>query len=100
VLAALEEEDFAGALRHLKWAGNPLLAQIVVLRLRLLSARHRRQQAAVQDLLRTELTLERRTHCESLLAAETRALELLTGYEAGAMAHLAGPCRAPSGAGP
>jgi hypothetical protein len=99
VLAALEEEDFAGALRHLKWAGNPLLAQIVVLRLRLLSARHRRQQAAVQDLLRTELTLERRTHCESLLAAETRALELLTGYEAGAMAHLAGPCRAPGGAG-
>ena len=51
VLAALEEEDFPGALRHLKWAEDPLLAQIIVLRLRLLSARHRRQLAAVQDLL-------------------------------------------------
>ena len=50
VLAALEEEDFPGALRHLKWAGDPLLAQIIVLRLRLLSARHRRQLAAIQDL--------------------------------------------------
>ena len=31
VLAALEEEDFPGALRHLKWAADPLLAQIIVL---------------------------------------------------------------------
>ena len=29
-LAALEEEDFPGALRHLKWAADPLLAQILV----------------------------------------------------------------------
>ena len=56
VLAALEEEDFPGALRHLKWAENPLLAQIMVLRLRLLSARHRQQLSAIEDLLRSELT--------------------------------------------
>ncbi len=100
VLAALEEEDFPGALRHLKWAGNPLLAQIIVLRLRLLSARHRRQQAAVQDLLGSELTAARREQYESLLAEEARALELLRGYEAGAMAHLAGRGRAPTGVRP
>jgi len=100
VLAALEEEDFSGALRHLKWAGNPLLAQIIVLRLRLLSARHRQQQAAVQDLLASELTAARREQYQTLLAEEARALELLRDYETGAMAHLAGPRQAPTGVGP
>ena len=56
VLAALEEEDFPGALRHLKWAEDPLLAQIIVLRLRLLATRHRRSLEAVRDRLRSELT--------------------------------------------
>ncbi|OGR29184.1 MAG: hypothetical protein A2139_12940 [Desulfobacca sp. RBG_16_60_12] len=100
VLAALEEEDFSGALRHLKWAGNPLLAQIMVLRLRLLSARHRQQQVAVQDLLASESSPARQAQYQTLLAEEARALELLRDYEAGAMAHLAGPGRAPTGAGP
>ena len=90
VLAALEEEDFPGALRHLKWAEDPLLAQIIVLRLRLLSARHRRQQAAVQDLLASESTAARREQYETLLAEETRALELLADYESRALAHLGG----------
>ncbi len=53
-LAALEAEDFPGALRYLKWAADPLLAQIMVFRLRLLSARHRRQSEAIQDLLASE----------------------------------------------
>ena len=100
VLAALEEEDFPGALRHLKWAGNPLLAQIIVLRLRLLSARHRQQQAAVQDHWASESSPARRKQYETLLAEEARALELLRDYEAGAMAHLAGLSRAPTGVGP
>ena len=100
VLAALEEEDFSGALHHLKWAGDPLLAQIIVLRLRLLSARHRRQLAAVQDLLRSELTASRRDQYETLLAEEARALELLRGYETRALAHLAGARQAPTGVGP
>jgi hypothetical protein len=86
VLAALEEEDFPGALRHLKWAADPLLAQIIVLRLRLLSARHRRQQEKVQELLAGELAPARREPYESLLAEETRALEILAGYEARALA--------------
>jgi len=89
-LAALEEEDFPGALRHLKWAEDPLLAQIMVFRLRVLSARHRRQFEAVKDLLAPEVTVERREHYETLLAEEARALELLQDYETRAMTHLGG----------
>ena len=99
-LAALEAEDFPGALRHLKWAGDPLLAQILVFRLRLLAARHRQQQEAVQDLLDSELTAPRREQYETLLAEEARALELLTDYETRALAHLGGPQQVPTGVGP
>jgi hypothetical protein len=94
-LEALESEDFPGALRYLKWAADPLLAQIMVFRLRLLNARHRRQREAVQDLLDAESSPERRGHYTALLLEETRALELLQDYEARAMAHLGGPHRAP-----
>jgi hypothetical protein len=87
ILGALEEEDFPGALRHLKWADNPLLAQIIVLRLRLLMARHRRRLAAVRELLAANLTAARREQYDTLLAEETRALGLLQDYEAQALAH-------------
>jgi hypothetical protein len=90
VLAALEEEDFSAALHHLKWAADPLLAQIIVLRLRLLAARHRRQQEAVHGLLASELAPARREHYETLLAEEGRALKLLRDYEALALAQLTG----------
>jgi len=94
VLAALEEEDFPGALRHLKWAGDPLLAQILVFRLRLLAARHRRQLEAIQDLWRSDLKATRREPYETLLAEEARALELLAEYEARALGlTAAGPGR-------
>jgi hypothetical protein len=85
VLAALEAEDFPGALRHLKWVKDPLLAQIMVFRLRLLSAQHRRQLEAIQDLSASESSAARREHYKTLLAEEARALELLAGYEAGAL---------------
>ena len=91
VLAALEAEDFPGALHHLKWVEEPLLAQIIVLRLRLLSARHRRQSEAIQDLLGSESSPARREQYQALLSEETRALELLREYEAKALAHLTGP---------
>jgi len=98
ILEALEEEDFPRALHHLKWAKNPLLAQIIVLRLRLLAARHRQQQAAVQDLMgRPDLTAEHRERCQALLAQETRALEFLQDYEAQALGHLEHPGRQNSG---
>src|SRR5665811_1161156 len=92
-LAALETEDFPGALRYLKWAADPLLAQIMVFRLRLLSARHRRQSEAIQELAASESGAERREHYKTLLNAEARALELLPDYEARAMARLGGPHR-------
>jgi hypothetical protein len=91
ILAALEEEDFPGALHYLKWAEEPLLAQIIVLRLRLLSARHRDRLAAVQDLLRSELTAARREKYQALLDEESRALKLLREYEVRALAHLENP---------
>jgi hypothetical protein len=91
ILAALEEEDFPGALHYLKWAQEPLLAQIIVLRLRLLSARHRDRLAAVQDLLRSESTPARREKYQALLGEETRALKLLREYEVRALAHLENP---------
>jgi hypothetical protein len=100
VLAALEEEDFPGALRHLRWVEDPLLAQIIVLRLRLLRAGHRREQEKVQELLASELAPVRRELYESLLSEENRALELLRDYETRALAHLAGRRATPTGAGP
>ncbi len=90
VLAALEEEDFPEALRSLKWANDPLLAQIIVFRLRLLAAQHRRQKAAVCDLLRSDQAAARREPCETLLTQEERALNLLKDYEVQALAHLKG----------
>jgi len=94
-LAALEAEDFPGALRYLKWAADPLLSQIMVFRLRLLRARHRRQSETVQGLLASESCAERREHYKTLLAEEARAQELLQGYEVEAMAHLGGPHQSP-----
>ncbi|MFA5110333.1 MAG: hypothetical protein WC443_02900 [Desulfobaccales bacterium] len=85
VLAALEEEDFPEALRFLKWANDPLLAQIIVFRLRLLAAHHRRQQEAVRDLLRSGLAPARREQYRIFLAEGERALKLLREYEARAL---------------
>jgi hypothetical protein len=81
VLAALEEEDFPGALRHLKWAEEPLLAQILVVRLRLLAEGHRRQRQALRDWLETRLPEDTGGKIRDLLAAEDQALKLLAGYE-------------------
>lgn len=90
ILEALEEEDFPRALHYLKWSDDLLLAQIVVLRLRLLAGRHRRQVAVIQDLMqRSDLMVEHQERCQELLAQETRALELLSEYEARGMKILA-----------
>jgi hypothetical protein len=90
VLAALEEEDFPVALRHLRWTEEPLLAQILVFRLRLLAAAHRRQCQALQELGQSSLSAPKRDKCQALLRQEEQALGLLGGYEARAMEILAG----------
>ena len=50
-LAAMEGEDFPGALDYLRWAEDPLLAQLLVLRLRLLADRHGRRRQVLSELL-------------------------------------------------
>ena len=97
VLEAMEAEDFPEALNYLQWAADPLLAQILVLRLRLLAGRHRpatpghlgTQEAdsgaglrPVKDTGWKPVPLEK---YQDLLLAEDRALELLAGYEARAL---------------
>jgi hypothetical protein len=87
-LAAMEEDDFPGALEYLQWAEDPLLAQLLILRLRLLAAEHGRQRQVLADLLRQVLPGERRQQYQDLFFAADRALELLRQYEAQALASL------------
>ncbi len=100
VLEALEAEDFPGALNYLKWAADPLLAQILVLRLRLLGARHGKRRQVILELLEAESGTGLRpmkdtgwkpalpNKYQDLLQAEDRALELLKEYEGRALALL------------
>ncbi len=91
VLAAIEDEDFPGALGYLQWADDPLLAQILVLRLRLLLARHARQRQAILECMGSAgcqpALSEKYRH---LLQAEDQAMRLLGEYESNALA-LANP---------
>ena len=77
VLEALEEDDFPGALNYLQWTDDPLLAQLLILRLRLLAREHQRQQQTLENLLNNGLPEERRVKCRALLKTQERALELL-----------------------
>jgi hypothetical protein len=88
-LAALEEEDFAGALRFLKWAKDPLLTQILVFRLRLLAQGHERQRQALTQALEAPAPQGSAAKYRALLAQADRALQLLKGYEAQALTGLA-----------
>ena len=97
VLEAIEAEDFPGALDYLKWAADPLLAQLLVLRLRLLAAKHGRQRQAILERLAENSSAGFQPAKETgqrpalpekyqeLLQAEDRALELLRQYEARAL---------------
>ncbi|MGQ9688666.1 MAG: hypothetical protein ACUVXF_07785 [Desulfobaccales bacterium] len=80
-LAALEAEDFPGALHWLPFAEDPVLTQLLVLRLRLLAAKHEEQRQAVLELLRQNPPENIRARCQTLLEAENQALELLEHYE-------------------
>ncbi len=85
VLEALEEDDFPGALNYLKWTDDPLLAQLLILRLRLLSREHQKQRRTLQSLIDTGVPEVRRERCRVLLEKQERALELLAEYEARAL---------------
>jgi hypothetical protein len=80
-LAALEEEDFPGALQWLPFAHDPVLTQLLVLRLRLLAKKHEEQRQALLELLDQDPPENLRKRCQALLDQENRALELLGEYE-------------------
>jgi len=96
-LAAMEAENFPGALDYLRWVEDPLLAQLLVLRLRLLADRHGRRRQVLSELLQeasgtgfqpVPFTGQRPVPLEkyqALLLAEERALKLLRAYEARAL---------------
>jgi hypothetical protein len=88
-LAALEEEDFPGALQWLPFAHDPVLTQLLVLRLRLLSKKHEEQRQAVLELLDQKPPENLRQRCQALLDQEDRATELLKNYEEEALKLLA-----------
>ena len=88
VLKALEEDDFPGALNYVKWTDDPLLAQLLILRLRLLAQEHDRQRLTLQGLLANGIPAERREKCLALLEKQERALELLGEYEGRALSFL------------
>jgi len=92
VLAAIEDEDFPGALRHLQWTDDPLLVQILVFLVRLLAEQHRRQRRALLELLEEATEAQDpdskpalTAKCQALLQQEEQALLLLAEYEAGAL---------------
>ena len=89
-LAALEEEDFPQALAWLPFAQDPLLTQLLGLRLRLLAAKHEEQRGAVQELLELNPPEKLRDRGRDLLEYENRALELLGRYEKDALNILRG----------
>ena len=97
-LAAMEAENFPGALDYLRWVEDPLLAQLLVLRLRLLADRHGRRRQVLSELLQEAPAGGVREKGQALLLAEERALKLLRAYEARALGLLSKKAK-PSGAG-
>ncbi|MFW6112826.1 MAG: hypothetical protein ACOC8G_00760 [Thermodesulfobacteriota bacterium] len=89
-LAALEEEDFPQALTWLPFAEDPLLTQLLVLRLRLLAGKHEEQRQAVRELLDLNPPEILRQRGQALLEQENRALDLLGRYEREALDILRG----------
>jgi hypothetical protein len=100
VLEALEAEDFPEALNYLKWAADPLLAQILVVRLRLLATGHLRARQAILELLEADGSAGFQPvsdpdqgpalpeKYQALLQAEDQALRLLREYEVRALSLL------------
>jgi len=84
-LAALEEEDYPGALNYLQHAEDSILTQILIVRLRLLSTRHQRHRQALLELLQQNPSEEKRQKLQDILAQEEKALQLLKSYEAKGM---------------
>ncbi len=85
-LAALEEEDFPGCLRYLRLAEpqrkakTRMIAQVLILRCRLLREEHQRRLATVKELWQQEGEADRRQRYEEIAKAAEKAIHLLESY--------------------
>ena len=84
-LTALEEEDFPRVLQWLPFAQDPVLTQLLVLRLRLLGKQHEEQRRALLALLDQDLPHNLKDRGQALLDQENKATELLRNYEGEAL---------------
>ena len=85
-LAALEEQDFPGCLRYLRLAAprrraqTRMIAQVLILRCRLLREKHWRQQQTLQELCRRESDAAKQARYTEILQAEEKAIQFLDSY--------------------
>jgi len=85
-LAALEEQDFAACLRYLRLAEphrkakTRMIAQVLILRCRLLREKHQRQRQTIQELCRRESDGAKKARYTEILQAEEKAIQFLDSY--------------------
>ncbi|MGQ9921717.1 MAG: hypothetical protein ACUVRZ_10375 [Desulfobacca sp.] len=85
-LAALEEQDFAACLRYLRLAAphrqakTRMIAQVLILRCRLLQEKHRQQRQAIQELCRRESDGAKKARYVEVLREEEKAIQFLDRY--------------------
>jgi hypothetical protein len=85
-LGALEENDFPACLRYLQMAGAHrktqarMVAQLLILRCRLLQEDHKRRVQTLEEKLRQAMEPEKVRRYEQILKEEGKAKKLLAGY--------------------
>jgi hypothetical protein len=85
-LAALTENDFPECLRYLQMAETHrkaqarLVAQLLILRCRMLLADHTGQAQGLTDRLNLEAAADKRQRYKEILTEELRAIQLLERY--------------------
>ena len=85
-LAALEENDFPECLRYLKMAQTHrkaqarMVAQLLILRCRMLQEDHKLRVQGLEERLRLETDPEKVRRYQQILTEEHKALHLLRGY--------------------
>jgi hypothetical protein len=85
-LAALTENDFLECLRYLKMAETHrkaqarMVAQLLILRCRMLRSDHNCRVQSLTDRLQRETAADKRRRYEEILTEERRAIQLLERY--------------------
>ena len=85
-LTALQENDFPECLRYLKMAKTHrkaqarMVAQLLILRCRMLLEEHRGRLRGLTDRLRLETAIDKQRRYEEILTEEQKAIHLLERY--------------------